>query len=533
MSTQVMSRVVNEVVIDGPVGRVYRWCTDVERWPDIFAGVRSVRCSAAGTDEVVMEMRVSNDLGDNTVRSHRRYRPAELRIDFTMLTLPPAIAAMEGSWRIEPVGAGARLVVVHDFAARDDTGISTSELSATLYRTTERVLGELRRWAEADRDDSGAEGWRDTYTAMRDSTGPVPAATFQTCELFLSRLALGGLDWGDISMVLRDLRKRNTHEDWTDWYRRWFALGRHYEERAREAFDAGRLETGRFAIRRAAACFHYAEFFYFDAPRVKNATRARVTAAFEYGRPYLRERVRPLRIPYHGLDLPGYLMRPPGTGPWPCVILINGLDSAKEVELYAFARAFLARGMSAVVFDGPGQGVLAGHVPMVVEFEHVVRAVLEEIGRQSDVDSDRVGVFGVSFGGYLAPRAAATNPGIRACISLSGGFDHDGYDELNVMVQKDFRFVFGVGDDVTMAELCRRHLNLRHTPPLRVPLLSVHPEADKIIPFDSCQRLLDWAAGEKELLRYPGERHVAPEFFGDYIPRFSDWMAQRLGAVEP
>jgi hypothetical protein len=64
-----------------------------------------------------------------------------------------------------------------------------------------------------------------------------------------------------------------------------------------------------------------------------------------------------------------------------------------------------------------------------------------------------------------------------------------------------------------------------------VPLLSIHPEQDKIIPFEACERMLDWAAGEKELLRYPGERHVAPEFFAEYIPYFGDWMAQRLGVV--
>lgn len=531
MSTQVMSSVVNETVINGPVDRVYRWCTDVERWPDIFASVRAVRCTTAGANEVIMEMEVSNDLGENTVRSHRRYHPTDFRIDFTMLTLPPAIAAMDGSWTVEPTHGGARIVVVHSFAPREGIGVGACELSATLHQTTERVLGELKSWVEGSRAGAEEQSWRETYAGMRSSTSKVSAATFETCELFISRLGLGGLDWGDIHMVLRDLKKKNTHEDWADWHRRWFALGCHYEERARQSFASGRIETGRFAIRRAAACFHFAEFFYFDAPKVKNATRARVTAAFEHGWPYLRERVRRLPIRYHDLELPGYLMTPPAPGPWPCVILINGLDSAKEVELYAFAREFLARGMAAVVFDGPGQGELAGRVPMAVEFEHVVGAVLEEVGRQSDVDANRIGVFGVSFGGYLAPRAAAANPEIRACISLSGGFDHDNYDALNISVRKDFQFVFGVSDDKTMGDLCRTSLNLREVPPLRVPLLSVHPERDKIIPFESCQRLLSWAAGEKELLRYPGERHVAPEYFGDYIPRFTDWMAQQLGAV--
>lgn len=519
-----MNTVSNTALIKAPPDRVYRACTNVESWPGIFASVEQVTQTRVGPDEVEFAMTVRNDLGHNTVRSHRRYDPAGNRIEFTMSTLPPAIAAMGGTWTIEPAGGGARLEIVHEFTPKD--GTDPDELGATLWRTTDAVLTELTRWLEADQELAEA------YAAMRASTSKVGPAMFEVCELFFSRLGLCGLDWGDISMVAKELKKDSTHEDWDDWHRRWSILGRHYERLAEDAFADGRVATGRQAIERAAACYHFAEFFYFDEPELKNATRAKVTAAFERGLPYRRRPVHRLRIPYEGMELPGYLMTPEGAGPWPCVVLINGLDSAKEVELQAFADAFLDRGMCAVVFDGPGQGELAGHTPMAIEFEHVTAAVLGAIEQRSEVDSGRVGMFGVSYGGYLAPRSAACLPQVRACVSLSGGFDHDAFDELNVMVQKDFKFVFKVDDDVEMAELSRKALNLRNVPPLRVPLLSVHPEADKIIPFAACERMMDWAQGEKGLLRYPGERHVAPEFFADYIPYFADWMAVRL-AVEP
>jgi pimeloyl-ACP methyl ester carboxylesterase len=82
-----------------------------------------------------------------------------------------------------------------------------------------------------------------------------------------------------------------------------------------------------------------------------------------------------------------------------------------------------------------------------------------------------------------------------------------------------------------MNRLARTSLNLRDVAPLQVPLLAIHGELDSIIPIESCERMLDWAAGETELIRYPGERHVATNYFGDFIPRFCDWMAGRLGAV--
>jgi dienelactone hydrolase/ribosome-associated toxin RatA of RatAB toxin-antitoxin module len=443
-----MSTVVNTVVINSDVDRVYHTCTNVTAWPRIFASVREVVQTVAGPDQVIMEMTVSNDLGDNTVRSHRRYDRARNRIEFTMSTLPPALATLDGTWVVEPADGGAQLSIVHNFEPQP--GHDETELATTLWRTTKGVMAELKRWVEADGE------LADLYASMLASTSKVSPTTYEVCELFFSRLGLCGLDWGDISMVAKDLKKDSTHEDWDDWHRRWSALGRDYERRAEQAFDDGRVETGRLAIGRAAASYHFAEFFYFDEPELKNATRAKVTAAFERGLPYRRYATRPLRIPYQDLQLPGYLMTPAGEGPWPCVILINGLDSAKEVELQAFAEAFLARGMAAVVFDGPGQGELCGHTPMVLDFENVVAEVLRTLGELSEVDSERIGMAGVSFGGYLAPRAAASLPQVRACVSLSGGFDHDSYEDLNVMVQKDFKFVFGVDSDEEMAELSRK-----------------------------------------------------------------------------
>ncbi|MFF4346724.1 alpha/beta hydrolase [Streptomyces sp. NPDC001530] len=532
-ASEVKNSVVNTVVIGVPADRLWRSCTDIERWPSIFPTTREVRRTEVGANEVVMDMRVSNELGENSVRSHRRYRPDQFRIDFRMVTLPPAIAAMDGSWTIEPADGGARLAIVHTFVPRQDDAKSTSGIADALFRTTENVLAALKEWLEAGRDlvaDADGDSLRDAW-GPRNAGNGISAATFENCELFFSRLGLAGLDWGDITMVLKDLRKESTHDDWADWHRRWSALGVHYEGRAEESLAAGHLETARTAQRKAAACHHYAEFFYFDDAEAKWASRDRVTEVFERAIPYLNEVVHPLDITSDGLDVPGYLMLPRGEGPWPCVVLVNGLDSAKEVELYAFAREFIARGMGAVVFDGPGQGVHIGRTPMAVDFERVVAAVMEHVVRRPEVDADRMGIFGVSFGGYLAARAAATVPGFRACVNLSGGFDHDTYRDVNAMVKKDFRFVFDQVDDAAMDELARTSLNLRGIPPLQIPLLAIHGELDTIIPIESCERMLEWAAGETELIRYPGERHVATNYFGDFIPRFCDWMSERLGVV--
>nr|ACR15126.1 type II PKS CLF domain protein [Streptomyces spiramyceticus] len=66
---------------------------------------------------------------------------------------------------------------------------------------------------------------------------------------------------------------------------------------------------------------------------------------------------------------------------------------------------------------------------------------------------------------------------------------------------------------------------------LQMPLLAIHGELDTIIPLDACERMLEWAEGKTELILYPGERHVATNYFGDFIPRFCDWMSEQLGVT--
>ena len=52
-----------------------------------------------------------------------------------------------------------------------------------------------------------------------------------------------------------------------------------------------------------------------------------------------------------------------------------------------------------------------------------VGAVLDWIETRDDLDSSKTGIWGVSLGGYYAPRAAAHHDRLKACISLTGPFN--------------------------------------------------------------------------------------------------------------
>ncbi len=106
----------------------------------------------------------------------------------------------------------------------------------------------------------------------------------------------------------------------------------------------------------------------------------------------------------------------------PVVAMAVGLDSTKE-EGDAYEAPFLARGVATLIFEGPGQGEAQYDFPIRGDYEVPVKAVLDYIETRGDLDASRIGMWGVSLGGYYAPRAAAFDGRIKACIALGGPFN--------------------------------------------------------------------------------------------------------------
>lgn len=369
--------------------------------------------------------------------------------------------------------------------------------------------------------------------------GAIALQAYRSREVLFGRLLFMGLTWGDLVAALgHGLGPSN----WADWHRSWTDLGLHFEDLARQAERRGSLLTRRQFLLKAAAAHHVAEFFYFENPKEKEISRRRVSDLFRAALPCFNQEVdtaiEEVLISYEDTPMPGYLVHPTVCGratapPRPLVVLVNGGDSAKEVELWAFAQPLLQRGLSVLMFDAPGQGELLGKGALPIEFETVLASVLDFLDQRSDIDSSRIGIFGVSVGGYLAMRAAAHQPDrIHACVNLSGGFDMDDFSQKNPLYQANFRYIFQVDDPQAMIELAREQLHLRSTPALQAPLLCLHAEQDTIVPLESCLRATRWATGPVSLWTFPTAGHVCTDFFGEILPRFSDWLEQRLNNAE-
>jgi dipeptidyl aminopeptidase/acylaminoacyl peptidase len=200
-------------------------------------------------------------------------------------------------------------------------------------------------------------------------------------------------------------------------------------EKAGDDFLArGRTISARQEFFKASNYYRAAEFFLHtnpEDPRIvsvwKKSRDSFLKAAKLTGHPIIL-----VDIPFEGTTLPGYLCLVDKSGTKrPLLIVHSGFDGTKE-ELY-FETAYFAvkRGYNVLLFEGPGQGevIRIQKLPFRPNWETVVRPVVDYAVTLKEVDAERIALMGISFGGYLAPRAAAFEKRIKACIANGGVYD--------------------------------------------------------------------------------------------------------------
>ena len=113
-------------------------------------------------------------------------------------------------------------------------------------------------------------------------------------------------------------------------------------------------------------------------------------------------------------------------GPAPCLVQINGLDSTKEM-IYRVRgpQALARRGVSSLIIDQPGTGeaLRLHNLTAVYESEQWASKVVDWLETRPGVDPKRIGLHGVSPGGYYAPRAVAFEP--RFALGVCWGANHN------------------------------------------------------------------------------------------------------------
>ncbi len=339
------------------------------------------------------------------------------------------------------------------------------------------------------------------------------------------RFCANGVDTSDYARITASI------ERWDDWCAAWCAAGDAHLALAEAAREGGHRRTAGEAFARASTYYHFGKFLFVHDRDQERRAHQRAVDALNAALPLLSPPGRRELVPFEGSSLAAVLRTPPGPGPHPTVILIPGLDSTKE-EFREVERTFLDRDMATFAIDGPGQGESEWTLPIRADWEVVGAAVLAHLATIPEIDRDRVGVWGVSLGGYYATRLAASDLPIRATIALSGPYDFGhSWENLNALTRRAFEVRSGSRTPDAAARRASELTMAGRTAAIRTPLLVVMGKQDRLFSWRDGERLVNEVGENATLVALDEGNHGCANVVSWHRPQSADWMAQRLGVL--
>jgi 2,6-dihydroxypseudooxynicotine hydrolase len=317
---------------------------------------------------------------------------------------------------------------------------------------------------------------------------------------------------------------------WEDWCSAWSARAAVHEKLGRDALAEAHGLTAGEHLSRAGVYYHFAKFLFVHDPAQMRAAHMKAVECRRLALAHLRPPGERVEIPFEDGHFAAILRRPAGASALPPVlIMIPGLDSAKE-ELEAYELPFLARGIATLLVDGPGQGEAEYRFAIRGDYEVAATAIVDWIEGRADLDRSRIGMWGVSLGGYYGPRAAAYEKRIRACIGLAGPYDWaEIYDALPDLTREAFRVRSHLRTEQEAREHARSLTLKDAAKKIECPLFLVAGKQDRLIPWQHAERIAAEVKGPVELLVIEDGNHIANNRPYRYRLRSADWMAQQLG----
>jgi pimeloyl-ACP methyl ester carboxylesterase len=122
------------------------------------------------------------------------------------------------------------------------------------------------------------------------------------------------------------------------------------------------------------------------------------------------------------LILRGSLLIPRGKGPHPAVVVIHGSGGqGRHLWTYRSYGYLLARyGIAALLYDKRGVGESEGNYEQA-DFKNLAQDAVEAVKllkTRTDIDKDKIGLIGISQGGWIAPLAASMEPDVAFLILM-------------------------------------------------------------------------------------------------------------------
>ncbi len=318
------------------------------------------------------------------------------------------------------------------------------------------------------------------------------------------------------------------------------AVARRREAKAREAEAAGHPVSARNSYFIAAVLWGSAQWTIEEnTPQNLFYNERKRDCYMGYAR-LADHKVEPAWIAFQGKRLPGWFHLPYNYqgGRVPAVVSFQGMDGFKEMGVNLHGDRWLSRGIGVLAVEGPGQyesPVLGIHVSVPAWVE-AAPLLMNWMCARPEIDAERVGLFGSSFGSFFATLCAANEPRFAACAVRAtclepGG--HSIFEEAPPPFKRRFMYMADYTDEAAFDQFRKTLTWEGHAEKIRSPYLCMAGEADNLSPLHHTERMFAVLNCPKQLVVYQDAPHglggVSSHNLGPDSSGFiADWMHDRL-----
>lgn len=267
----------------------------------------------------------------------------------------------------------------------------------------------------------------------------------------------------------------------------------------------------------------------------------RLTECYDRVIQYADYPIERVDIPWEGNEIPALFHILPDRRKAPCVLFIPGMDMTKEQSPDPTDNMFHERGMHVMVMDGPGQGesnVRAIHATHD-NYERAATAVIDWLVTRPEVDPERIMVLGNSMGSYWAPRVAAHDKRVKACVAAMGCFGdkRDMFEKASPHFKQMWMYMSGIEDEDEFDKMAEKMVLTGIAGQIECPTLLVTGEFDQLSPLEQAYQVLDELKVPKELWVMADEAHRLTAVSGlaglSFYPWALDWLTEVLDGKLP
>jgi pimeloyl-ACP methyl ester carboxylesterase len=203
------------------------------------------------------------------------------------------------------------------------------------------------------------------------------------------------------------------------WYTEWSSLAQRVEAQAEETLSQGDRQTACKAFLRACT-YHRAPLFIMGRshPDFYKHWQA-MQCCFQKAAKLFEPVIEPIEVPFDGQTLPGYFWKVDNNKtPRPTLVVAGGMETWAEDCYFMIGTSGAERGYNVITADLAGQGMNPDKgLSLDARMEITAGALVDYALSRPEVDPNRLVLYGFSWGGHIAFKAARFDPRLKAMIA--------------------------------------------------------------------------------------------------------------------